>query len=168
MNWDLSEYESNNEIPSEAKFDRLWNEINDVVSVLGVEISSNQDLCIEEYDESDNLIKTWDPINLSISNCEAKGIEICITESYDVDHESVQGSYYLYGEALNKGYWYSENLVEIEGEFNLSNLKLVCIDVEGWILCNYITYKGLKDDIFLTESSESKSKKCFVNEGWSN
>jgi hypothetical protein len=168
MGFDLSEYENEHDIPDEAKFDKQWFDIDNVVHICGGEIAKTQLLSIEEYDEDMNLIKSWDPIELDFSNLEKLGIQLSDYESYDIGHESVQDKYYFYGQAFNKGAWHTEEPISIPEELNLNKLVLNCTEVEGWLVCNSISYEGLDEEICLTEDSAGKSQTCSVHEGWRN
>jgi hypothetical protein len=40
--------------------------------------------------------------------------------------------------------------------------------VQGTLMCNSISYEGLKEDIHLSEDSTGSSQTCCVREGWQN
>ena len=166
MGWDLAEYESEHDIPEEAKFKRSWFEIDNIVHINGGEVARAQELCVEEYDENMKLIKTWEPIDLSFTELEKAGVKLNDYACYDADHPSVANQYYFYGQAFNKGIWYTEDPIEITGEFDPGKLTLNCAEVEGWLVCKSINYEGLKEEIYLSEDSTGKSQTCSVNEGW--
>lgn len=166
MGFDLLEYERKHDIPDEAKFDKPWFDLDNIVHICGGEIAKTQFLFVEEYDENMKLIKSWDPIDLDISNLDKIGIQLNDYQSYDLDHESVHDKYYFHGQTFNKGTWHNEEPVAIPEDLELSKLMLNCVEVEGWLLCNSISYEGLDEEIYLSEDSTGKSQTCSVNEGW--
>lgn len=168
MGFDLLEYESEHDIPDEAKFDKPWFDVDNIVHICGGEIAQTQFLFIEEYDENMKLIKSWDPIDLDFSNLDKIGIQLNDYQSYDCDNESVHDKYYFYGQTFNKGTWHNEEPIAIPEDLELSKLMLNCVEVEGWLVCNSICYEGLDEEIYLSEDSTGKSQTCSVNEGWQN
>lgn len=166
MGWDLAEYESEHDIPAEAKFNRPWFDLDNIVHINGGEVARTQELGIEEFDENNTLIKTWEPVQLTFSELEKAGIKLNDYSCYDADHPSVADKYYFYGQAFSKGIWYTEDPLEIPGEFEPGKLTLNCAEVEGWLVCKSVSYEGLEEEIFLSEDSTGKSQTCSVNEGW--
>jgi hypothetical protein len=53
-------------------------------------------------------------------------------------------------------------------ELDTNKITLNCSEVQGWLLCNSISYEGLSEDIHLSEDSTGSSQTCCVREGWQN
>jgi hypothetical protein len=53
-------------------------------------------------------------------------------------------------------------------ELDTNKITLNCSEVQGWLLCNSISYEGLSEDIHLSEDSTGSSQTCCVREGGQN
>lgn len=175
MGFDRETYEQENDIPEEAKFSGDWYEQDNVEHICGGEVSDGNYLQIDEFDQDGNPIKNangtfkvWEPIALGAESREKHGIKTNDYPTFDADHDSVINKCYFYGQVFNKGGWHNEELVELNEELDLSKITLNCSDVEGWLVCNSISYEGIDEPIHLTEDSTGSSQTCCVREGWQN
>ncbi len=172
MGFDRSEYETEHNLPQEARFDRDWYENDNVAHTCGAPIESGNFLHIDEYDQDGNAIKDEkghfvfrEPIELSSDNIHKLGIETVESgECVDVDHPSLKNEYYLWGSTANKGGWTVDEDIEIEGELDFTQLKLHYQQIEGSDICHAISYAD-GEPRHLQEDSSGSSQECRVMEG---
>jgi hypothetical protein len=175
MGFDREEYEREHNIPDEAKFSGDWYEQDNVEHICGGEVSDGNYLQIDEFDQDGNPIKNadgtfkmWEPIALGIESRDKHGIKTNDYQQFDEDHNAVNNKCYFYGQMFNKGGWHNEELVELGEELDTNKITLNCSEVQGWLLCNSISYEGLSEDIHLSEDSTGSSQTCCVREGGQN
>ena len=173
MGFDRETYEQENDIPEEAKFSGDWYEQDNVEHICGGEVSDGNYLQIDEFDQDGNPIKNadgsfkmWEPIALGRESREKHGIKTNDYQQFDEDHDSVINKCYFYGQMFNKGGWGNEDFVELAEELDTNKITLNCSEVQGTLMCNSISYEGLKEDIHLSEDSTGSSQTCCVREGW--
>ncbi len=172
MGGDRENYEKENNLPQEAKFDRDWYENSDVAHTCGAPIESANFLNIEEFDQHGEPIKDAqghyvfrDGIELTADNLDKHGIETVESgECVDVDHPRLINQYYLYAYTTNKGSFTTEGMIEIDGELDLKKLKLHFQQIEGSDICNAISYAD-GEPRHLEEDSTGSSQECRVMEG---
>jgi len=173
MGFDRSEYETEHDLPQEARFNRDWYENDNVAHTCGAPIESGNFLHIDEYDQDGNAIKDEkghfvfrEPIELSSDNIHKLGIETVESgECVDVDHPSLKNEYYLWGSTANKGGWTVDEDIEIEGELDFKKLKLHYQQIEGSDICHAISYAD-GEPRHLQEDSTGSSQECRVMEGY--
>jgi len=175
MGFDRESYEQEHDVPEEAKFSGDWYEQDNVEHICGGEVSDGNYLQIDEFDQDGNPIKNadgsfkmWEPIALGRESREKHGIKTNDYQQFDEDHDSVINKCYFYGQAFNKGGWGNEDFVELAEELDTNKITLNCSEVQGNLMCNSISYEGLKEDIHLSEDSTGSSQTCCVREGWQN
>jgi hypothetical protein len=171
MGFDRETYETEHNIPEEARFNRDWYDINDVAHVTGAPVESANYLHIDESDQHGAPIhnvngsyKMWEPIELSSDNIHKLGIELVDAECIDVDHPSLVNEYYFWGNTSNKGGWTTESTIDIEGELDLKKLKIHYKQIEGSDIAYAISY-GDGEPLSLQEDSSGNSQQCCVREG---
>ena len=172
MGFDRSEYETEHNLPEEARFNRDWYENDNVVHMCGAPIESGNFLHIDEYDQDGNAIRDEkghfvfrEPIELSNDNIQKLGIQYADQECIDVDHPSLKNEYYLWGSTSNKGGWTVDEDIEIEGELDFKQLKLHYKQIEGSDICHAISYAD-GEPRYLQEDSTGSSQECRVMEGY--
>ena len=172
MGFDRSEYETEHNLPQEARFSRDWYENDNVAHTCGAPIESGNFLHIDEYDQDGNAIRDEkghfvfrEPIELSSDTIHKLGIETVESgECVDVDHPSLKNEYYLWGSTANKGGWTVDEDIEIEGELDFKQLKLHYQQIEGSDICHAISYAD-GEPRHLQEDSTGSSQECRVMEG---
>lgn len=171
MGFDRSEYETEHNVPEEARM-RDWFEIDNVAHCCGAPIESGNFLHIDEYDQDGNAIRDEkghfvfrEPIELSNDNIQKLGIQYVDQECIDVDHDSLKNQYYLWGSTSNKGGWTVDEDIEIEGELDFKQLKLHYKQIEGSDICYAISYAD-GEPRHLQEDSTGSSQECRVMEGY--
>lgn len=172
MGFDRSEYETEHNLPQEARFSRDWYENDNVAHTCGAPIESGNFLHIDEYDQDGNAIRDEkghfvfrEPIELSSDTIHKLGIETVESgECVDVDHPSLKNEYYLWGSTANKGGWTVDEDIEIEGELDFKQLKLHYQQIEGSDICHSISYAD-GEPRHLQEDSTGSSQECRVMEG---
>ena len=172
MGFDRSEYETEHNIPEEARFNRDWYENDNIAHICGAPIESANFLHIDEYDQDGNAIRDEkghlvfrEPIELSNDNVQKLGIQYMDQECIDVDHDSLKNQYYLWGSTSNKGGWTVDDDIEIEGELDFKQLKLHYKQIEGSDICYAISYAD-DEPRYLQEDSTGSSQECRVMEGY--
>ena len=172
MGFDRENYETEHDLPEEARFARDWYEHDNVVHSCGAPISSGNYLHIDEYDQHGNAIKDEkgrfvfrEPIELSMDNIHKLGIQFADQECIDVDHPSLKNEYYLWASTSNKGGWTVDEDIEIEGELDFKQLKLHYKSIEGSDICHAISYAD-GEPKYLQEDSTGSSQECRVMEGY--
>ena len=171
MGFDRETYETEHNIPEEARFNRDWYDINDVAHVTGAPVESANYLHIDESDQhgapihnANGSYKMWEPIELSTDNIHKLGIELVDAECIDVDHPSLVNEYYFHGSTSNKGGWTTESLIDIEGDLDLKKLKIHYKQIEGSDIAYAISYSD-GEPLSLQEDSSGNSQQCCVREG---
>ena len=171
MGFDRETYETEHNIPEEARFNRDWYDINDVAHVTGAPVESANYLHIDESDQhgapihnADGSYKMWEPIELTTDNIHKLGIELVDAECIDVDHPSLVNEYYFHGSTSNKGGWTTESPIDIEGDLDLKKLKIHYKQIEGSDIAYAISY-GDGEPLSLQEDSSGNSQQCCVREG---
>jgi hypothetical protein len=169
MGFDREVYETEHNIPEEARM-RNWYEIDNVAHVCGAPVESHNFLHIDESDQNGAPIlnangsyKMWEPIELSNESREKWGIQLEDGECIDVDHPSLENEYYFYGSTSNKGGW-TTDAINIDGELDLSQLKIHYKQIEGSDIAYAISY-GDGEPLSLQEDSSGNSQQCYVREG---
>jgi len=173
MGFDRENYETEHNLPEEARFARDWYENDDVAHTNGAPIESANCLHIEEFDQDGNAIKDAnghyvfrEPIQLDVDTRHKLGIECVESEDcVDVDHPDLVNQYYLYAYTTNKGGWTTEGMMEIDGELDLKKLKLHYRMIEDSNICHAISYAD-GEPIQLEEDSTGSSQECQVREGY--
>jgi hypothetical protein len=172
MGGDRDNYQTEHDLPEDARFASDWYEIDNVVHMCGAPIESGACLHIDEFDQDGNAIKDEkgnlvlrEPIDLDNDNVHKFGIQYADQECIDVDHPSLKNQYYLYAYTVNKGSWTVDNDIEIEGELDLKQVKLHYKSIEGSDICYAISYAD-GEPIHLEEDSTGKSQECRVMEGY--
>ena len=171
MGFDRAEYETEHNIPEEARFNRDWYENDNIAHICGAPIESANFLHIDEYDQDGNAIRDKkghlvfrEPIELSNDNIQKLGIQYMDQECIDVDHESLKNEYYLWASTGNKGGWTVDEDIEIEGELDFKQLKLHYKQIEGSDIAYAISYAD-GEPRYLQEDSTGSSQECRVMEG---
>ena len=169
MGFDREAYETEHSIPEEAKM-RDWYEIDNIAHVCGAPVESCNFLHIDESDQNgaairnaDGSYKMWEPIELSNESREKFDIKLEDGECIDVDHPSLENEYYFWGSTSNKGGWTTE-AINIDGELDLSQLKIHYKQIEGSDIAYAISY-GDGEPLSLQEDSSGNSQQCYVREG---
>jgi hypothetical protein len=169
MGFDREAYETEHHIPEEAKM-RDWYEIDNMAHVCGAPVESANFLHIDESDQNGAPIlntngsyKMWEPIELSNESREKFNIKLEDGECIDVDHPSLENEYYFHGSTSNKGGWTTE-AINIDGELDLSQLKIHYKQIEGSDIAYAISY-GDGEPFTLQEDSSGNSQQCYVREG---
>ena len=169
MGFDREAYETEHNIPEEAKM-RDWYEIDNMAHVCGAPVESANFLHIDESDQNGAPIlntngsyKMWEPIELSNESREKFNIKLEDGECIDVDHPSLENEYYFWGSTSNKGGWTTE-AINIDGELDLSQLKIHYKQIEGSDIAYAISY-GDGEPLSLQEDSSGNSQQCYVREG---
>lgn len=169
MGFDRESYETEHHIPEEAKM-RDWYEIDNMAHVCGAPVESANFLHIDESDQNGAPIlntngsyKMWEPIELSNESREKFNIKLEDGECIDVDHPSLENEYYFWGSTSNKGGWTTE-AINIDGELDLSQLKIHYKQIEGSDIAYAISY-GDGEPLSLQEDSSGNSQQCYVREG---
>jgi len=169
MGFDREAYETEHHIPEEAKM-RDWYEIDNMAHVCGAPVESANFLHIDESDQNGAPIlntngsyKMWEPIELSNESREKFNIKLEDGECIDVDHPSLENEYYFWGSTSNKGGWTTE-AINIDGELDLSQLKIHYKQIEGSDIAYAISY-GDGEPFTLQEDSSGNSQQCYVREG---
>ncbi len=172
MGYERDSYATEHNLPEEARFDRDWHDIDNVVHTCGAPIESANFLHIDEFDQHGNAIKDEkghfvlrEPIELNNDNIQKLGIQCIDGECIDVDHPSLKNEYYLYGYTANKGGWTVDGDIEIEGELDFKQLKLHYQQIEGSDICHAISYAN-GEPRYLQEDSSGSSQECRVMEGY--
>ena len=172
MGFDRAEYETEHNIPEEARFNRDWYENDNIAHICGAPIESANFLHIDEYDQDGNAIRDEkghlvfrEPIELSNDNVQKLGIQYMDQECIDVDHDSLKNQYYLWGSTSNKGGWTVDDDIEIEGDLDFTQLKLHYKQIEGSDICYAISYAD-GEPRYLQEDSTGSSQECRVMEGY--
>ena len=163
MGWQVDQYEKDHKIPLTARM-KNWFEYEDIIHTNGPEINDSQQLLIEEYDQDENLLKTWKPINLDAQSRAKTGIQISKFENYDANHKSLENKYYFWGRSISEGSWYIDK-VELDEVLDLTKIVLHCSSVEGWILCSGIHYEGHSETLYFEENINGVEEECYVCEG---
>ena len=174
MGFDRETYETEHNIPEEARFNRDWYDNDDVAHICGAPVESANYLHIDESDQNGAPIlnangsyKMWEPIELSTDNIHKLGIQLEDAECIDVDHPDLVNEYYFWGSTSNKGGWTTESLMDIEGELDLKKLKIHYKQIEGSDIAYAISY-GDGEPLNLQEDSSGNSQQCSVREGCMN
>lgn len=169
MGWDRQEYEDQNDIPNDAKINRDWFELDNVVHCSGVELADSNQLYIEEYDHNDKLLKTGKSITLSYKDIEKAGITLDDGgELYDADHEKVMNQCYFFGQSTEKGGWTNDTFVETD-ELDFKKITLHYKDIEGFKIINSFSVSGIAERFELSgDGNDGGDTYCRVLEGWQN
>jgi len=171
MGFDREVYETEHNIPEEARFNRDWYDNDDVAHLCGAPVESANYLHIDESDQhgapilnANGSYKMWEPIELSSDNIHKLGIQLEDAECIDVDHPDLVNEYYFWGSTSNKGGWTTESPMEIEGDLDLKKLKIHYKQIEGSDIGYAISY-GDGEPLSLQEDSSGNSQQCCVREG---
>ena len=115
-----------------------WHDCDDIAHENGVEMFSS--CVIRVSDENGNEV--WEH-GLDIGDLDESGIEVeCMDEQYVNWHT---GKVVFYGQNFEKGLFYGADL-ELTAPFDPKKLKLFTNDIDGWEICNYVTYAGVDLD----------------------
>ena len=111
-----------------------WHECDDIAHENGVEMYSS--CWVTVYDENGEQV--WEH-NLDTSDLDADGIEVeCFGEEYVNHHE---GKVVFYGQNFEKGLFFGGQF-ELTAPFDPTKLKFLTDDIDGWEICNYVSYAG--------------------------
>jgi len=141
-NIDLAEFSCNwqdNQIEDDDfhPFDPgAWFDCDEIAHESGVEMDESN--IIEVFDQDGNLI--WAG-NLDSANLEDVGCEVITGNDIDASDQK-EGSVVFYGQQFEKGVFF-EGTITLTEPFDISKLKFLCTEIEGWCVCSGIEYNNV-------------------------
>lgn len=113
-----------------------WFSCDEIAHETGVEM--DESCVLEVFDEDDNLV--WAG-NLDAATLEEIGCDVVSgTDIYASDQKS--GSVVFYGQQFEKGTFF-EGTIETSEPFDITKMKFLCTDIEGWSICSGLEYNGV-------------------------
>ena len=116
-----------------------WFDCDGIAHESGVEMDEAN--VIEIFDQDGNII--W-ACNLDAANLEEIGCEVIIGTDIDASDQK-EGSVVFYGQQFEKGVFF-EGTIELTEPFDVTKLKFLCTEIEGWCVCSDIEYDNVVID----------------------
>lgn len=116
-----------------------WYECDEIAHESGVEMDESG--ILEVTDEDGNIV--WagalDAAALEDIGCDV----VSGTDIYASDQKA--GSVVFYGQQFEKGVFF-EGTIELNEPFDITKVKFLCTDIEGWSICSGLEYNGILID----------------------
>ena len=127
-----------------------WHDCDDLAHENGVEMFSSCRVTV--YDENNDEV--WSH-SLDVGELDEDGIEVEGVSEHYVNWND--GKVVFYGQNFEKGLFFGGD-IELTAPFDPKKLKFLTDDIDGWEICNYVSYAGVdinNDDYDTTGKSST-------------
>lgn len=132
-----------------------WFSCDDIAHETGIEMD---DSCVIEVLNEDNDV-VWAG-TLDAATLEEAGCDVVTGEDiYASDQKS--GSTVFYGQQFEKGIFF-EGDVTLTEPFDVSKLRIVTTEIEGWSICSKLEYDGVNIENVYVDTTEHNSHFAFI------
>lgn len=158
---DLIEYSSETKdrqkIPAEFRpFEPgNWFDCDEIAHEIGIEM--DETCVIEVLNEYNSIV--WAG-NLDAATLEEAGCDVVVGEDiYASDQKP--GSVLFYGQQFEKGIFFEGDLT-LSSPFDVTKLKIITTEIEGWSICSSVEYDGVIIDNVYVETEEQNNHFAFI------
>ena len=162
-------HEANKDVPEEAQFTKEFYEYGDICHMSGPELEDGQTMTITEMDKDGNALQNHDGSymedqQIDMKDFKKKGVTVRCTAEHNSGSKSCADKYYILGQYLNKGGWYTSEPIKTGSTgFDFKKMEINYENADGFRVFNDIIYAGEAHP--LEEDSTGKSSAFYVMAG---
>jgi cytochrome c556 len=160
--------EANQDVPEEARLRGEFYEYGDICHQSGPELADGQMMHITEVDKEGDYLRDDGGDFLPVQEIDMKdfkrvGVKVCCADEHHSASDSCKDKYYIFGQYLNKGGWYTQVIQTGPEGFDLKKTEINYENADGFKVFSEIVYDG--EAHYLEEDSTGKGSSFYVMEG---